>query len=908
MKRILILSILLIQFVSTSAQTVDIPDGNFLQALIEFGVDTNGDGMIQISEAESVDSIDVSQSNIESLEGIDAFQNLIYFDCWNNKLSTLNLTLPNLEQLTCSRNELMSLDLSAVPNLEQLDCGFNQLTSLDLAGIPNLKKLVLGINELLTLDLGPVPNLLYLDCHGNNFASIQLTSVPNLEFLECGYNNLTYLDLTGLHDLEELICNNNELTSIDLSSAPNLEILSIKWNNLTSLDLTGLPNLEELICDNNEIETLELSGATNLLEIRCDRNKLTSIDFISMPNLDRLSIASNEITSLDLMPVPNLTYLNCSYTKLEALDLSATPLLRALQCEVTEFEVLDISNLVNLNTVYFGGLNLKYVNMFDGHHINNPIFYADIDNLVYICGDAQELELLADNIFGWGNIDLSNFIINEFCPDDFNSLIDAGGNLALGTDADCLNSSPLSYNLPIEMELPSGSSMIHYSTNFEYNIRIPSNELVTLRVADVDPELYNVFPESHEINSSIDIDGLDFCISPTEILKPNICLSIYTTDEPVPGFEHVYTVDFVNIGNVPSDGLIRFEYDADIMTFLESDDPWMDSSGTLELQYQSLSLLERRLSELTFVMNSPMDTPPLVGDEIVSVSGSLFNMESDIDRANNYTSLNEIVVNSYDPNDKTCLQGDAIYQDSLSVPLNYRIRFENIGTGPARNVVVIDTLDSNVFDPSSLRVISASHVVTVSEVDGIVEFQFIDINLPFEDETNDGYVIFSLKANESLEVGQKIENKASIYFDFNWPIVTNVASSEIVIDSDGDGFHNLEDCNDDDPSIYNGASEIPDNDIDEDCDGEDLVTTVFEIANTSINIFPNPVQDIVNIDVRGQLNYEVSVFSMQGNLIKRSLNQSIISVQDLTSGIYFMEIRCIDSNERILQKLVIDKE
>lgn len=74
---------------STIAQNVNIPDANFKARLIALGVDTNGDGGIQMAEAQAVTSLDVSSSSITNMIGIEAFTSLTTLICNNNQLTSL---------------------------------------------------------------------------------------------------------------------------------------------------------------------------------------------------------------------------------------------------------------------------------------------------------------------------------------------------------------------------------------------------------------------------------------------------------------------------------------------------------------------------------------------------------------------------------------------------------------------------------------------------------------------------------------------------------------------------------------------------------------------------------------------------------------------------------------------------
>jgi Zn-dependent M32 family carboxypeptidase len=87
--------------------------------------------------------------------------------------------------------------------------------------------------------------------------------------------------------------------------------------------------------------------------------------------------------------------------------------------------------------------------------------------------------------------------------------------------------------------------------------------------------------------------------------------------------------------------------------------------------------------------------------------------------------LRQTVVNSFDPNDKTCLEGSTIPPSAVGKYVHYMIRFENKGTAEAQNVVVKDMIDTSKFDISSLVVTQGSHpfVTRITETNK-VEFIF----------------------------------------------------------------------------------------------------------------------------------------------------------------------------------------
>ena len=115
-----ILSILITLFFSiiTIAQTTSIPDANFEQKLIDNGFDSGTiDGMVLTANINTVTALDVSNSFINDLTGIEAFTALSLLACGDNNLTSLNITQNTaLTMLDCSNNNLTIINVNE--NLE----------------------------------------------------------------------------------------------------------------------------------------------------------------------------------------------------------------------------------------------------------------------------------------------------------------------------------------------------------------------------------------------------------------------------------------------------------------------------------------------------------------------------------------------------------------------------------------------------------------------------------------------------------------------------------------------------------------------------------------------------------------------------------------------------------------------
>jgi len=246
-------------------QIVNIPDANFKSKLLAaspsntiayvgsnaVAIDNNADGEIQASEALLITGLSIKNSNISSVEGLQAFTNLEGLDCNQNNLSSLDVTtLTNLSSLNCDHNILTNLTgLSAT--LFYVDCSYNQLTSLN-------------INTL--------TNLYSIDCRNNLLQELIIPDTTHYPFIYASYNQLTAIDLSHLKKIHWLQLDHNNLTSIDFNN-PNQFVsaddahIDVSYNPLVHFDYSRLrtsifTQADQLIITNTLLTEITLQRAS----------------------------------------------------------------------------------------------------------------------------------------------------------------------------------------------------------------------------------------------------------------------------------------------------------------------------------------------------------------------------------------------------------------------------------------------------------------------------------------------------------------------------------------------------------------------------------------------------------------------------------------------------------------------
>lgn len=211
--------------ISSFAQIVRIPDSKFKQYLISQGYDANDDGQIQMVEALKVKKLYINDLGIVNVEGVNSFINLEEFGCYNNRITTLDLSnLTKLKYLFASKNRIEYLNIS---------------NSVDL---------------------------IELSIEGNYFIKeLDLSKFKKLQSVDLSDNQLSNFDASGLINLVSVKVDNNKLNAISVRNASNLKSLSLRNNPIQpTVDIRGLTQLEFLDFTGCNLLFLNFSGTVNL--------------------------------------------------------------------------------------------------------------------------------------------------------------------------------------------------------------------------------------------------------------------------------------------------------------------------------------------------------------------------------------------------------------------------------------------------------------------------------------------------------------------------------------------------------------------------------------------------------------------------------------------------------------------
>ena len=229
---------------------IQFKDPKFLEAaLLNDGIDRNGDKQISEKEASVIEALNCSNADIRNMDEIKYFTSLTDLYCDENQLTTLDVSKNMaLTTLSCSDNQLSTLDVSNNTALESLGCGENELTSLDISSNIALIGFDCSDNQLSILDISNNTALMSLWCSDNRLSTLDVSNNTALEELRCGGNQLTSLDLSNNTALTDLYCNENQLTSLNLSNNTVLVNLHCYSNDITSLDVSMCRGLTNLYC------------------------------------------------------------------------------------------------------------------------------------------------------------------------------------------------------------------------------------------------------------------------------------------------------------------------------------------------------------------------------------------------------------------------------------------------------------------------------------------------------------------------------------------------------------------------------------------------------------------------------------------------------------------------------------
>jgi hypothetical protein len=266
--------------VLAGAQVINFPDANFKARLLqpnaafadggeEVTLDVNGNGEIEVAEAQVIYGLDVSNGNISDLTGIANFTNLKILNCNYNSLTTLSIPNPvSLIVLFAKYNSLTTVNVNFESVIEGLDLSHNNLAAFAVSNTYFADVFDLSYNHLTSLAIDD-SDFSYFFIDHNNLSSVEfngnvrffwpVADFSNNQFSMLNFpanvffDNSVHLQL-GDNTVDNIYFNGTQPGNIDYSSAHN-----------TRFDLGNFYMTRD--CDPEEQGNVLIQNSPNLQEI-----------------------------------------------------------------------------------------------------------------------------------------------------------------------------------------------------------------------------------------------------------------------------------------------------------------------------------------------------------------------------------------------------------------------------------------------------------------------------------------------------------------------------------------------------------------------------------------------------------------------------------------------------------------
>jgi uncharacterized repeat protein (TIGR01451 family) len=348
--------------------------------------------------------------------------------------------------------------------------------------------------------------------------------------------------------------------------------------------------------------------------------------------------------------------------------------------------------------------------------------------------------------------------------------------------------------------------------------------------------------------SDIDYANTDFCIG-SAANYTDLSVNMFNINQAIPGNVATYRIVYTNHGSTSINGSIQLDFSGNPLS-LNVALPSTDSATSSVLNWNFTNLLPFETRYINLSLNVfPTASVSQALQFIVTGNPATDDFPSD-----NMMSWVQLVRSSFDPNDKSVLEGNVIDIGQTGDYLHYVTRFQNTGNANATTVVIKETLDPKL-DWDTFEPIASSHDSNIQIRNGNeLTYTFSNIDLAYEsanEPASHGWMAYRIKPKSNIMLYDIMNSSSDIYFDYNTPVTTNNVQTQVTA----------------------------------------LATTDF--IKNSFLVYPNPATDKIIIESKTTIESNYEITDINGKLLLKGSTKSMqpIGISSLESGFYFLALR-----------------